>query len=324
MVEVCKAWLDDSSAHVLRIIIILLHQICSFPQTDDISVQTCYSLPPPVGTVANPSFAFINGTHCLFSNGGPQLYVFATDSAPSSTDSTPSTEWQLELTVPADNGNDDTSESTTGSPIMILAATVQKSKLSIDVLLAELCDPSSVQHVKSSTSTDSSVATFKWLRLTLPGQQQNAESTNMAGVSFKDAQVAAVASFESRAFPHYAAIVEKNVLLVSEARPALPEDSESMEIGQNTAAGGEEAERKEGEEHHGLGYDNLGYQWSQTDSDVTVTLTLPEGVKKADIECEIEPSEVVLGLTDGTTYLRGKLHASIDPEASAWTLEKNV
>ena len=86
----------------------------------------------------------------------------------------------------------------------------------------------------------------------------------------------------------------------------------------------EEKSDPKGEEHHGLGYDNLGYQWSQSDSDVTVTLTLPEAVTKADIKCEIESNEVVLGLTDGTTYLRGKLHAPIDPEASVWTLEKNV
>ena len=86
----------------------------------------------------------------------------------------------------------------------------------------------------------------------------------------------------------------------------------------------EEESNPKGEEHHGLGYDNLGYQWSQSDNDITVTLTLPETVAKTDIKCEIESNEVVLGLTDGTTYLRGKLHAPIDPEASAWTLEKNV
>ena len=293
-----------------------------FLQGDEISIKTCHSIPPPVGTIANPTFAFINGTHCLFSNGGPRLFLFATGSASSSLNSAPTDEWQLEVTVPAHTGDSgDGSNETTSNPVMILVATVPKSKLHVDILLAELCDPASIQHVKSSTSTDSSVAMFKWLRLTpTTGQQQDADSANMpvAAISFKNASVSVVASFESRAFPHYTAIVENNLLLVSEARPPLPEDADLMDQERE-----EEGDDK-GEEHHGLGYDDLGYKWSQSDSDVTVTLALPDNVTKADLDCEIESNEVVLGLTDGTTYLRGKLHAPIDPEASAWTLEKNM
>jgi hypothetical protein len=204
---------------------------------------------------------------------------------------------------------------------MIIVAAIPENKLYVDVLCAKLCDPSAVEHVRSSTSTDSSVATFKWLRVTF--SKETADSV----LTFKDATVSTVTSFQCRAFPLYAAIVEKNILFISEAKPPLKEDAdENMEEekrgegeeGENVAAAGRQ------EEHHGLGYDDLGYQWSQTDSDVTVKLTLPENVKKADVECKIEPNEVVLGLTDGTTYLRGRLHAPIDPEASAWTLEKNV
>ena len=212
------------------------------------------------------------------------------------------------------------------SPLMIIVATIPESKLYVDVLCAELCDPSAIQHIRSSTSTDSSVATFKWLRFTFkePPSQENVDSA--VSLSFKDATVSTVTSFECRAFPLYAAIVEKNILFFSEAKPPLKEDADiDME---EREGGGEDddtlAAKQGGEEHHGLGYDNLGYQWSQTDSDVTVTLTLPESVKKADVECEIEANEVVLGLTDGTTYLRGRLHAPIDPDASTWTLEKNV
>ena len=305
-------------------------------QNGDISVRTCYSIPPPVGAAANPTFAFVNGSHCLFSNGGSQLFVFSIGSTPSSSSASSSPppdgdagqeegEWQLEMTLPASNG-DGADES--GSPIMIIVATIPKHKTFVDVLFAEVCDPSAIKHVRSSTSTDSSVATFKWLRFTLvQGEEQSAESaeTTEMAISFKDAQVSTVASFECRAFPLYAAIVEKNILFFSEAKPPLKEDADlDLPEDEGEVEGAMAGNKEEEEEHHGLGYDDLGYQWSQTDSDITVTLTLPDNVTKADIDCQIEPNEVVLGLTDGTTYLRGKLHAPIDPEASVWSLEKKV
>ena len=285
-------------------------------------MKTCYTLPPPVGptggttTITNPTFAFINGTHCLFCNGGPQIHVFSI-TPPSNATTTATQDWELEMAVP------NSGDTINSNPIMIIVATIPESKLYVDVLCAELCDPSAIQHVRSSTSTDSSVANFKWLRFTFkePPSQETADSA--VPLTFKDATVSTVTSFECRAFPLYAAIVEKNILFISEAKPPLKEDAD---LDMEEREGEETGEREGGgeEEHHGLGYDNLGYQWSQTDSDVTVTLTLPESVKKADVECEIEANEVVLGLTDGTTYLRGRLHAPIDPEASTWTLEKNV
>ena len=298
-------------------------------------MRTCYSIPPPSpdsGTLTNPTFAFVNGTHCLFSNGGPQLFIFATghssSSSPTSSVDPAHHEWQLELTIPVSPSDDGAGDE---NPIMIVIATIPESKLYVEVLVAELCDPSAIQHVRSSTSTDSSVATFKWLRLTPvttgeavaadSAEQQSGDSMEVAPtLSFKDAQVSTMVSFQCQAFPLYATIVGKNIFFVSEAKPPLSEDADFR------VDPDEEGERndQQGEEHHGLGYDNLGYKWSQSDSDVTVTLELPETVTKADLECEIESNEVVLGLRDGTTYLRGKLHAPIDPEASAWTLEKNM
>lgn len=300
-----------------------------FPQDGEVSVCTCYSVPlSSVGNamLTNPTFAFVNGTHCLFSNGGPQLFVFATGHSSSSFSSScttdPQQKWQLEMTVPSST-NDVVGE----NPIIIVIASIPESKLYVDVLIAELCDPSTVKHVKYSTSTNSSVALFKWLRLTPTTSSQTADVAEQSAeltevtptLSFKDAQMSTVASFECRAFPIYTAIVEKNIFFVSEAKPPLSEDAD---IGMNWER--EEKSIPKGEEHHGLGYDNLGYQWSQSDSDITVKLTLPETVTKTDIKCVIESNEVILGLTDGTTYLRGRLHAPIDPEASVWTLEKNV
>ena len=66
------------------------------------------------------------------------------------------------------------------------------------------------------------------------------------------------------------------------------------------------------------------YQWSQTESDVTVTVALPDDVTKHDIHCVIERRDVVVGLTDGTTYFRDRLFAPVNPECSMWTIENHT
>lgn len=81
----------------------------------------------------------------------------------------------------------------------------------------------------------------------------------------------------------------------------------------------------EPESHRGLGYSNGdAYQWSQTESDVVVTFKLDSDVGKRDISCIIEPEELVVGLTDGTTLLRGELVHPVDPQASNWTIEGDM
>ena len=66
------------------------------------------------------------------------------------------------------------------------------------------------------------------------------------------------------------------------------------------------------------------YQWSQTEGDVAITVPLPEDVSKRDIHCEIHRREIVVGLSDGTTFLRGVLFAPISPDCSTWTVEKHT
>lgn len=63
------------------------------------------------------------------------------------------------------------------------------------------------------------------------------------------------------------------------------------------------------------------YEWSQSDSDLTIAVQLARDVTKHELCCSIESREIVLGLNDGTTFLRGTLHAPVDPEASAWSIE---
>lgn len=75
----------------------------------------------------------------------------------------------------------------------------------------------------------------------------------------------------------------------------------------------------------GIGYqDELErkYTWVQTDSGLTVNVALPEDVGKRDIVCDIKQDSLVVGLTDGTSYIRGELWGHIDVDVSTWTFAK--
>ena len=86
----------------------------------------------------------------------------------------------------------------------------------------------------------------------------------------------------------------------------------------------EEVEREKREEEGERGSEEPQYQWSQTEGDVAITVPLPEDVSKRDIHCEIHRREIVVGLSDGTTFLRGVLFAPISPDCSTWTVEKHT
>ena len=58
-------------------------------------------------------------------------------------------------------------------------------------------------------------------------------------------------------------------------------------------------------------------------SDIMVTITLPDDVTKHDITCIIDAKHLVVGLTDGTTYIRDDLYGIIDPTASNWIIKRH-
>ena len=87
----------------------------------------------------------------------------------------------------------------------------------------------------------------------------------------------------------------------------------------------EEGEKGEEEEQKSEGSsEEPQYQWSQREGDITITVPLPSDVSKRDINCVISRREIVVGLSDGTTYLRGRLFAPISSDCSTWTLEKHT
>ena len=74
--------------------------------------------------------------------------------------------------------------------------------------------------------------------------------------------------------------------------------------------------------HMGLGY-STDYNWDQSGEDITITIPLSDNISKGDIFCVIDSDSIVVGLTDGTTFVRGNLFDVIDPETSTWTIENN-
>ena len=161
-------------------------------------------------------------------------------------------------------------------------------------------------------------------------------------------------SLHLQTIPLYAALVGDRLLVISEAGLVLPQQTPSEEkkvveeqkkeekFGEEKEVSvdeskmetdekeEEEEEGRESQKHKGLGFKAAGapsdpqYKWSQTDSDVAIVVFLSDDVIKKDVECVIEHREVVIGLNDGTTYVRGRLFAPIDPDSSTWTIENHM
>ena len=66
---------------------------------------------------------------------------------------------------------------------------------------------------------------------------------------------------------------------------------------------------------------NAAYEWTQTDTDVTITVPMTGDVSKRDVVCVVRCDEVVVGISDGTTLLRAALYDMVSPEDSTWTIE---
>lgn len=64
------------------------------------------------------------------------------------------------------------------------------------------------------------------------------------------------------------------------------------------------------------------YYWQQTEDDLTVTVRLPDGSTKEDIQIQFLPDNINIKLKD-IQVLEGKFYSSIDHEGSTWTIKEN-
>ncbi|KAK3772897.1 hypothetical protein RRG08_024082 [Elysia crispata] len=64
------------------------------------------------------------------------------------------------------------------------------------------------------------------------------------------------------------------------------------------------------------------YTWSQTASDLTIQLTLPDiAVTKASLSVDISSTRLELGIKNGLELLKGDLSARVEVDACTWTLD---
>ena len=203
-------------------------------------------------------------------------------------------------------------------------------------------NPSSVQllcvELQDSTSavseTKPALAKYTWYNLTF---KCPVETVNPPVESIRDSieGIATVTSFDSKSLPLYTAFQSHPsngahyLLFMSENIPNLPNskqtpDKPAAESIVDSTTHNEDTPPADTEEHFGLGYASQGYEWSQTDSEVVVRFELPSGVTKKEVRCVISRQELMVGLSDGTTFFRGEVHDAVDTEASTWTIEKDV
>ncbi|KAH9515699.1 NudC domain-containing protein 1 [Bulinus truncatus] len=63
------------------------------------------------------------------------------------------------------------------------------------------------------------------------------------------------------------------------------------------------------------------YTWSQTESDLSVHLTIPEGLTKANLNIDISGTRLEVAVKNGIEMIKGNLHARVKVDSCTWTME---
>ena len=215
------------------------------------------------------------------------------------------------------------------SCIFLSARLTSADQSSLDVFFVELQDPS--PKIQTMPKKDSSTCKLSWIRvkcsLPLTSSDANLNSETL------QARTIVCSVFESASVPLHCEFIGDLLLVVNQSElrsarssvgdtPSVAGTVESQTKREETFKGvysDDEMETK----HYGIGYSSSqdAYSWTQTDSDVTVTADVPTDVTKRDVLVVIEHARLVMGLSDGTTYVRGTLFGKVDVDSSTWTLD---
>lgn len=248
-----------------------------------------------------------------------------------------------------------------GKSFSILSAYYNEANHQLDVATLVLNSAAVAPVDSKKPGSRPPIADYYWHRLylnlrteahTLPADPQC--SAGDKGTLANELQL--LGSFHSHTVALYGTFISNHLIILSEAdvmtTNQLTSTDGSKDTNDSKEESGEgeakldsvtenvtrESDTAEVEEHSdskkfaGLGFEGektasgsqSQFTWSQTENDVTITVELPEDVTKHDVHCVIERREVVVGLTDGTTYFRDRLFAPVYPEGSTWTIEKHT
>ena len=224
-----------------------------------------------------------------------------------------------------------TSLSPCESPCIFLCARLALvDQSSLDVFFAELRDPS--PKIQTMPRTNSSTCKLSWLRLTFSLPLTSLD----ANLNWETLQTRTIvcSAFESPSIPLHCEFIKDLLLVINQSELKTTKiDVEDTHSVADTPEGRNKQGRTFGQansddemetKRYGIGYSGSQdtYSWTQTDSDVTVTANVPTDVTKRDVSVVIERDRLVVGLSDGTTYVRGTLFGKVDVDSSTWTLDR--
>lgn len=305
-----------------------------------ISFQTVLHLPTStMESVTNATIEFLSNTLGVVCAGDNTVAVFRRDLRSKTEE-----KWTILKSL----------EVSKNKPVMLVTAMLSAHA---DILCAELSVPSSSkegdtggtssstlvleqpseslpqQHTEildeatpTSVDSDGCVATYKWIRVKFKINPMLTETGT------KDVEgVEVLGTFQSKSLALYSAFQyqpsskEQQLLLLSETAPLIDSGKTEKSVAASNHVTQDSSLSSNPVDHCGLGFKREeDYEWTQSDTDLTISLQLAEDVKKRDISCVFDSDELVVGLTDGTTFLQGELTHSIDPQASTWTIENHM
>ncbi|XP_078395943.1 nudC domain-containing protein 1 isoform X1 [Cetorhinus maximus] len=65
------------------------------------------------------------------------------------------------------------------------------------------------------------------------------------------------------------------------------------------------------------------YYWQQTDEDLTVNIQLPDNTTKQNIDFQLSPGHLQVGMKGQAAFVEGQLYSSVDHGLSTWTITDN-
>ena len=276
-------------------------------------ISTVYECQEPTGeetkqNMSNASLIFLSQTNSLLfdvkcTHG--QILLFDTKNRTGNL--TPPSLWQVISTIPLLSPN-----------ITIQTAFLNETHLVLNLMTYELERTS--RHTREEDDNNTVTCTCTWLNTTF--------AKPLGSENIGEVKPTLFCKFECSTVPLYSEFIGHHLMIASDSKIKTTSPQRIEELNEEEM----EAVEREGEqnddnikEYVGLGYGDQferKYEWAQTETDVNVSVSLSEDIAKRDVHCIIERDSLVVGLTDGTTYIRGELWNKVDPDVSHWVMEK--
>ncbi|XP_072322971.1 nudC domain-containing protein 1 [Scyliorhinus torazame] len=166
---------------------------------------------------------------------------------------------------------------------------------SVDVVLLQTeTDESDVQGIGFHSAVD-------WLTIT----SSNSESNKY--------EVSRHRTLHGKLAPHYAAVEQDgSSLIIASDKPFKFVQIDGKPVEEQKLQKMDTSQKKE-----------PIYYWQQTDEDLTVNIQLPDNTTKLNIDFQLSPGHLQVGLKGHTAFVEGQLYSPVDQGLSTWTVNDN-